>query len=120
MPVYEVTVQIKKDGEPVSGFPVTRRLETAEGQSFDHEKVSGGGYVALPTGEMDELNLFLVRADQQVTIRLDGQTDAGIVLNAGGLLLIVDADIDAGDSTNATVDNSSGSTANIKGLAGGT
>lgn len=120
MPIYEIAVQVKKNGEPVSGFPVTRRIETDESQSFEHEEVTGGGFVALPTSEMDELNLFLARVDQEVTFRFDGQTDAGIVLKSGGLILIIDADIDDGAATNATVSNVSGKTVNIKGLAGGT
>ena len=117
---YELTISLKRDGENVSGFPVTRRAEVDETVAFEHEEATGGGFVSIPTGELDEINVLLVRVDQQVTIRLDGQTDAGIVLNAGGMLFILDADIDAGASTNVTLSNGSGSTVNIRGLAGGT
>ena len=116
----EVTISVKKDGVAVDGFPMTRRIEVDESVSFEHEEADGGGYVTLPTGELDEINALLVRVDQQVTIRLDAQTDAGIVLNAGGMLFILDADIDAGSTTNATISNASGSTVNIRGLAAGT
>jgi len=120
MPTYELTVRLKRDGESVNGYPIHRRLEVDEAVTFDHEEATGGGYVTLPTGELDEINFLALRVDQQVTIRLDGQTDAGIVLNAGGALFIIDADIDAGASANATISNASGSTVNVKGFAGGT
>lgn len=120
MPTYELTIQLKRDGEVVGGFPIHRRTEVDEAVSFDHEEATGGGFVTLPTGELDEINFLHLRVDQQVTVRLDGQTDAGIVLNAGGALFIIDADIDAGASTNVTLSNASGSTVNVKGIAGGT
>ena len=120
MPSFELTVILKRNGVDLPGFPVNRRIETDEDASFQHEEATGGGFVALPTGEMDEINFLALKTDQQITVRLDGQSDAGIILNAGGLLLIVDADIDAGASTNATISNGSGSTVNVKGVAGGT
>ena len=54
------------------------------------------------------------------SVRLDGQSDAGIVLSAGGLLLLLDITADASSTTNATLDNSSGSTAVVTGLGAGT
>ena len=63
----------------------------------------------------------IITANQQLTFRLDGQSDAGIVLNAGGLIALFNVDIDAGaGSSNASVNNNSGSTATITGIAGGT
>jgi hypothetical protein len=116
----EATLILKHNGAYILGSPLKLRLTVDEAQEFRHEEADGGGYVALPTSEMAEIQVLAVKPDQQVTIRLDGQSDKGIVLNAGGLLLIFDADIDAGASTNATVDNSSGSTVNLEGIAGGT
>lgn len=120
MPTLEITINVKEDGVVKPGFPRTRRISADELQSFRYEKATGGGYVAVPTNQLDEVQALIFETDQQVTVRLDGQSDAGIVLNAGGLLIIIDADIDAGSTTNVTVDNSSGSTANLEGLAYGT
>lgn len=122
MKTLEITISAKLNGVELQslGFPVRRRLEVDEAQAFDVTRASGGGYVALPTAEMGEIQALLVRTDRAATLRLDAQSDAGIVINAGGLVVLVDVDIDAGASTNATLDNSSGSDVQVKGLAAGT
>lgn len=122
MPTLEVTLSLKMNGTELTslGFPIIRRVEVDEAQPFDVTRATGGGYVALPTGELDEIQVLVVKSDQSVTLRLDGQSDAGIVVNAGGIVVLFDTDLDDGASTNATLDNSSGSDAQIKGIAGGT
>lgn len=121
MPTIEIEVTVKRDGRPLEYLRTVRRIELDELQEFKYEKATGGGFVALPTSKLDEIQALVFQAvDQQVTLRLDGQSDAGIVLNAGGMVVILDADIDASAATNATVDNSSGSTALLQGLAAGT
>lgn len=118
---YDITLTIKKNGLALSDYnPLVRRITCDESQPFSYEKAATGGFVALPASQLDIINLLLLLPDQQVTLRLDAQTDAGLVLNAGGLLLIVNGVLDAGASTNATVDNSSGATTTLKGLASGT
>ena len=118
--ILDVTVIIKRNGRDVTGFPYQKRMMVDELQSFAYEKATGGGHETLPTTQIATLQALVVTADQALTLRLDGQSDAGIVLSAGGLLLILDATIDAGVSTNATLDNSSGSTAVITGIGAGT
>jgi hypothetical protein len=116
----EVTVSLKVNGVELTGFPYRRRLTVDEAQHFSYEKATGGGHETLPTTHIASLSLLALTGDQSLTLRLDGQSDAGLVLNAGGLALVVDGTIDAGASTNATIDNSSGSTALVKGLGAGT
>ena len=118
--ILDVTVIIKRNGRDVTGFPYQKRMVIDELQQFSYEKATGGGYETLPTTQITTVQALVVTADQATTIRLDGQSDAGIVLNAGGLLLALDITADASASTNATLDNSSGSTANITGLGAGT
>lgn len=118
--VLDVTVTVKLNGKDIAGFPYQKRLTVDEVQQFAYEKATGGGYAAVPTNQLDTIQAFIFTADQAVTLRLDGQSDAGIVLTAGGLVLIMDATLDASSTTNATLDNSSGSTANITGLGAGT
>jgi len=120
MPTLEISIAARLDGVLLAGFPKIRRLACDEAQTFEYERATGGGYIALPTGELAEVQALILSADQQVTLRLDAQSDAGIVINAGGLVLLFDVDIDSGVATNATVDNGSGSTAVIEGLACGT
>lgn len=118
--ILDITVIIKRNGRDVAGFPYQKRMVVDELQSFAYEKATGGGYETLPTTQIATLQALALVADQALTIRLDGQSDAGIVLSAGGLLLVLDATLDASASTNATLDNSSGSTAVITGLGAGT
>lgn len=120
MPTVKVTVLIEKDG--VALDPITRRVEVDESQTFDYEKAgtSDATYAAVPTGELGTVQLLLVRTDHAVTLRLDGQSNAGIELGAGGLLLLVGATIDAGATTNVTVNNATATAALLQGIAGGT
>ncbi len=123
MPTLKVTVNVELDARSLPGFPVIRRLEVDEAQQFQYEKVDdtdGTTFVAIPTGEIAALQAFILETDQQVTIRLDAQTDQGIVLNAGGLLIIMDATIDSGATTNAKINRNGSTTANIKGIGAGT
>ena len=118
--ILDITLTIKRNGQLVSGFPRQYRQLVDEVQQFAYEKATGGGYETVPTTQIAALQVLALTADQAITIRLDGQSDAGISLNANGLLLIIDGTIDAGASTNATIDNSSGSAATIMGVGGGT
>lgn len=120
MPTFEVTVTIKQDGVTLAGSPFIRRVVVDEIQSFSTEQASGGGYATLPTTFLDTLNLLLLMPDQTVTVRFSNQSDQGLVLNAGGLLLLADVAVNSGASTNATTTNASGTTASLSGVAGGT
>jgi hypothetical protein len=120
MPTLKVTIDAELDGVRVAGFPLVRRLTVDEAQSFDVTRATGGGFVALPTGELGELQVLVLQVDQAVTLRLDAQADAGIVINPGGVIALVDVDVDDGAATNATLSNASGSNVQAKGLVGGT
>jgi hypothetical protein len=119
MPSLKVTLNIEEDGVKVKGFPITEVVSVDESQMFDATRATGGGFVALPTGELDSISVLFVRSDVAATLRLDGQSDAGIVLAAGGYALVVGGTIDAGAATNATFSNASGGDAQVKGIAGG-
>lgn len=119
--VYDITLSIKADGHEVFGLPLKKRITVDEStglQKYDH--AGGGAYVALNTSVLDEIQLLFLKTSLAATVRLDGQTDAGIVLNAGGLILIVDADIDAGAATNATLSNGNVAATALTVLGGGT
>lgn len=124
MNTLEITITVRKDGEMLSGFPFTRRLEVDESQGFDYQEPADNDtttFSALPTSFIDTIQALIVKTDLPITLRLDAQSDAGIMLNAGGMLVIVDATIDAGASTNATVNNPDASvSAVVKGIAAGT
>jgi len=124
MPKMVTTVTCEIDGVPVPGTPYRREVSIDESQVFSYEEADDGDgttFSVIPMAQLATIKNMLVKPSQAVTIRLDGQTDAGIVLAAGGLLLIVDGTIDAGaGSSNASLNNNSGSTALVKGGGGGT
>lgn len=121
MPNVKIRIEVEVDGQALAGFPVTRRIEVDEAQAFDYEKASGAGYAALPADQLDTIQALILRSDQAITLRLNNQSDAGVLLNAGGLVIVLDATIAAGaGAMNAKLENTSGSTAGINGIAGGT
>ena len=122
MPSIKFTIQAEIDGVPLNGFPLVRRVSVAELQTFEYEEANDGNtttFSDIPVGQLDSIQALLVRPDQQVNVRIDGQTDAGIIINAGGILLIIDGTNDAG-SNRARVNNNSGNTANLRGFGAGT
>lgn len=117
--IFRATIVLERNGVEIRR--IVRRVSVDENQSFDYDKATGGGYASLPVGELATLQLLLLEnIDQAVTVRLNGQSDAGILLTAGGLLLMLGGSLTDGAATNATVDNSSGSTTVLRGVAGGT
>lgn len=122
--ILRLVVQLEQDGQPLAGFPITRRLQVDETAVFAIEKDGTGDatYSALPTSALDAINFFVLQTDKAVVLRLDGQSDAGLMLNPGAVVLVCDAQIDFGANTNATVNNSAaaGTIAALRGLAGGT
>ncbi len=125
MPSIKVVVDVEVDGVKVPGFPLTRRLSVDEVQHFDYEEAADNDsttYSTLPTTQLATIQSLVLRPlEQPITLRLDAQSDAGIIINTGGLIVIIDATIDAGASTNATVNNPDASAlSRLKGFAAGT
>lgn len=114
MPSIKTSVVVDVDDVPVSSFPVIRRLEPPEAQSFVVQRATGGGFVALPSGELTTIQTLVLQADQTVSIRLDGAAGA-ITLNPNAILVIMDGNLTAAP----TVSNASGATATLRGLVAG-
>ena len=126
MPALKITVLAEVDGQPLTGFPYVRRVVADAIQSFAPYLKAGDSntstFTALPTSALPTMQGLLVHADQDMTVRLNGQSDAGVLVKAGGLLLAFDTTMTAGATTNATVNiNLPGTTiAQIRGLGIGT
>jgi hypothetical protein len=114
MPTVKTTVVVDLDDVPIPGFPLVRRTSPTEAQSFTVQRATGGGFVALPTGELTTISFLSLTSDQAISVRLDGLAGA-ITLNANATLVLHDIAL----TTAPTVSNSSGSTATIRGLAAG-
>jgi hypothetical protein len=120
MDTLEITLAVKRNGVAVPGLQLTKRIAVDEFQSFVYEAADAAGYVSIPSSQIDTVQALVVSSDQAVTVRLNGQSDAGLVLNAGGLLVMLDGTLNSAVATNTTISNSSGNAAIISGFAGGT
>lgn len=124
MAVVLVTLDITIDGQPLLSGPIVKRLETTSLQTFDYTKTNDGDtttFTTLPDDTIAAIEALLVMPAAAMTVRLNGQSDAGIDLNAGGLLLIVDGAIDAGaGASNNKINNNSGAAAQVLGFGAGT
>jgi hypothetical protein len=124
MPSIEVTVQIKKDGQPLPGFPLTRRVEAPDVQTFEYEKQTDGVDTFEPANvglEVGPAKVLIVQSERQVTLRLVGQSDKGIVLQAGGALIILGCSLapESGDPL-VSINNESTFTSRVRGVVAGT
>lgn len=112
-----VEVKFSIDGEPIRGFPLTRRLAVDEIQTAKpYEKTSGAGFVDLPIAELGTIQYLLIEPDQATTYQFADGAAGNIALNANGFILIVNGNLTA----TPEVENTSGNTAKIKVQAGGT
>jgi len=119
MPTLEATLILKLDGLDLAGTPIVARLFVDDVQTLDQNKPDGGGFVAL--GSLPTVQALLVRTlDEPVTVRLDGQSDAGIVIGPAGFIFVFGGTIDAGATTNLKVQNASGFATPIQVMTGGT
>lgn len=109
MPTIRAGLVIEVDGVPLAGSPFMRTVHVDEAfpiNSVDKAATADATYSQLSPSLLDTLQFLFLATDKAVKVRLDGQSDAGIELGANGLLLAINATIDASASTNVTVNNS--------------
>jgi hypothetical protein len=116
MPTIEVTVQVRKDGHLVPGFPIAKRIEAPYSEGFDYAKQTdlAGAFENIPVNQVVPASVVLIRAERAMTVRFAGQSDAGIDLAAGGMILILGSDIS--DSPIASINNVSGAEGRVVGV----
>ena len=124
MATLEITISLKMNGQEVTshGFPFIRRKEVDEVQMFDYTKADDSDdttFTSAPIQQLDEVQVYVAKVDAAAKKRFDNQSDASVNMNAGGMVVLFDVDIDAGSATNVLV-NANGVTPQIVGLAGGT
>jgi hypothetical protein len=117
MASVKISVDIEVDGERVRGFPIVRRFEPVDRESFDSSLATNATFVSIPsTGQIGSTQaLFFQPIGAAMAFRLAGDGTA-ITLNKGGFVLVVDAS----GFTGTTVQNNSGSTAKAIGFLAGT
>lgn len=108
MPSLRVRVIVDADG-PTPELGQTARQTFNNQEAFDYQQVTGGGAIAIPITKIATPQALVLTADQAVTVAL-----GNIVLGAGGFIVIVNG----APSTNPpTVNNASGATTEVRGLA---
>jgi hypothetical protein len=120
MPQVTVTVLVEVDGQPVSGFPLTTRLQTDQVVPWNpvwHLADAPGTYVAVPAPTIEGLKALILRPDAAISVRFAAQSDAGLTIGPHGLLIALDCDVTTGAETNASV--SAAADTAIRGLAAG-
>lgn len=119
MPTIKVTVDVEVDGKRIGNFPVSRRIQITEEQAFQYLAADSAGYHSIPASEIAVVKALVFTADKALTLRLQGQSDAGLVVNENGIVALVDVTLNSGALTNATLNNTSGSTAIVEGVVAG-
>ena len=120
MPTLQWTLDVKEDGQTLPGFPLTKTVVTTESLGRNVvNRTSGAGFFELPLGDLDTVTILFVQADQDLVIRFNDQSDAGLPITANGFIALVDVAIPSGATSKASIENTSGSTAEVKQIAAG-
>lgn len=101
-------------------LPIVRRQEYDEVYAFAFDQADGGGYVAAPLAALTTIQALILQPDQAITVRLNIQTDTGTPIEAGGFLVIFGTSINNSSNTGVRIDNASGETVTVRGVALGT
>lgn len=117
----ELHVALDVDGVPVPGYPLRRTL--ALGSLHPFAPIPREAELTVfrpgPAEQLHKLTLLAVQPDQDVTVRLAAQSDHGIPVKAGGLLLLFAAGLCQDPRLNVTIRNDSDAVAYINGATGG-
>lgn len=119
--VYQITVDIKKDGVREAGFPIVKSVTVSEskGKQSVNRADASGTYTELPVEELAAVEVLLVQADQAFNLRFNDQSDSDLPIKANGLVLLVDANIPNSATNKVALENQSGSTAVVTIVSGG-
>ncbi len=108
MPLLEIEVVVRQDGNVLDGFPIIRRINPNQVQAQAHTQVPGNAADQLIPGidYLTTINALLLNPlDGAIVVKLNGAA-TGFTINAGGVLLLLDGIINAGAATNVKVNDS--------------
>lgn len=119
MATIQVTLDIKEDGQTLPGFPMTQQLTPTETSRLTYSRASGAGFNELALGDLDTITVLMVKPSEAVTLRFNDQTDQGLPVNAGSILLLMNTAIPSGATSKVSLENTSGSAVDIIQVAAG-
>ena len=114
MPLLEITLDLKVDGKSVIGQPLVYSATVTQATSTQLTKSGADGASYVQWSQLATDNDIFLMADQAVNFKFNNA--GAVALNAGGVILILNSNIASGAATNITINNNSGSTANVKTL----
>lgn len=119
--VINVVLELLEDGHPATDSPFVSTALVEQWQTLNVQKSVDlpGVYAPIPTVAAFPIiqALLFFNIDQDVTYRVQGQTDSGIPVAAGGMLLLMNPNIDV-ERLNILVNNPD-APATIVGFVGG-
>lgn len=111
MPIVNLVLQAEVNGHPFPSSPFLQSMEVDQIQviSVQMPVTLVDVYQTIPT--IDSFTslamLLLQNPDAQLIYRFQGQSDSGLVVPAGGMVLISGAMLDSGAASNVLCNNSS-------------
>lgn len=120
MAQVKVTVLVEVDGVALPGFPFVSRLpyeQVVGWNPYDQAENALGVFESMPLLTLDVLQALVLRTSGRILVRFNGQSDAGLELEPGGLLIALGAAVEAGSTTNVRV--SAMEDTSIRGVAAG-
>lgn len=114
MPLVEIEISLKVDGNLLDGYPIVRRINQAEEVHKRVQKPNGDGASFFQASALSTDNCIIIQTDAPVNFRLNNQSTGQIPLNAGGLLLVIDGNINSGSATNILINNQGPTAANLQ------
>lgn len=116
MPTFKLTLLLEVDGTPVPNFPIIRTVTVDNAGPFD-EPVTAPSYSQY--GGLNEVQVLVMRTlDHTLGVRLNGQTDGGISLTPGSVLVVFDGVI--GPDAASAIKILAPTTTRIQGVIAGT
>lgn len=114
MPLLELTLDLKLDGKSVLGQPFVQTATYVEATNTNLTKTGNDSSSYLQWSQLATDNGLFIITDTAINLKFNNA--GALPLNAGGIVLVLGANIAAGATTNITINNNSGTTANIKTL----
>ena len=119
MPVIGLDLVVELDGRPLDLSPLIRNYYVTDARLFSFHLDDFAGYETdLPmTDGLSLISVVAFQSTETITVRVNGQSDGGILVNAGGLVVLGQTHLTA--TPLVSILNVSGRQAQIRGVVGG-
>lgn len=121
MATLRLRVSAEMNDQFFPDLPVVLRREYDEVFAFAFDQASAAAtYVNAPLAALTTIQALVIQPDQDITIRLNAQSDAGIPVTKGSIFTLADTDLDNSSNTAVKILNESGNVVTVRGVACGT